>query len=71
MADVEPIVTGYRRLSGGDWQVTVSIASGTRIHLQVPAATFHAGSLPELIPLVVERLKPPGRGGSSARGEQA
>jgi hypothetical protein len=60
---VEPVVTGYRRLSGGDWQVTVSVASGIRVHVQIPAQVFHAGLLPALIPRVVERLRPPEAGG--------
>jgi hypothetical protein len=58
-----PITTGYRRISGGDFQVTVSIRAGTRIHLQVPASVFDAGALTELIGHVVNHVQEPRRAG--------
>lgn len=59
----EPVVLGYERISGGDWRVTVSLEPGSRVHIQVPAASFHGGNVADLIPLVIQRLKPPGDAG--------
>lgn len=59
MVSTDPVVTGYRRISGGDWQVTVSLKPGTRVHMQIPAAAFHGGAIADLVPLVIERLRRP------------
>lgn len=59
MPDYDPLVLGYRRVSGGDMQVTVSLAPGVRVHLQVAAGAFDAGALGELAGHVVGQLTRP------------
>lgn len=58
MTDYQHRILGWRRVGGGDYQVTVSLAPGTRIQLQVPAQGFDATTLPEIVAHMVGRLHP-------------
>lgn len=49
----EPIVTGYRRISGGNMQVTWSVAPGKLVRKTVPAGEFN----PATIAILTEQLK--------------
>lgn len=55
----DPVVLDYRRISGGDWHVVISVQPGRRITVQVPAASFDAGHLGELAARVVSTLTAP------------
>ena len=44
----EPIVTGYRRLSGGNWEVTYSLAPARRVRKTVPAEEFNPATIRQL-----------------------
>lgn len=53
------IITGYERIDGGHWRVTVSVRPGERIHITVPASSWSSVPLPAVVDHVVGTLLHP------------
>lgn len=50
-----PIVTGYKRLSGGNMQVTWSVAPAKVVRRTIPAEAFNPGTVAILTREVTDR----------------
>lgn len=44
----KPVVIGHRRVSGGNFEVTWSIAPGRRVKRTIPAEAYNEGTIAEL-----------------------
>jgi hypothetical protein len=47
-ADYKPLVINHRRLAGGNFEVTWSIAPGTRVKRVIPVEAYNEGTIAEL-----------------------
>lgn len=53
----DPLVVGYRRLSGGDWQVTWSIAPALVVRRTIPVEEFNPATVAILGREIAEKYK--------------
>lgn len=54
----QPLLIGCKRLSGGDWQATWSIAPGRLVRRTIPAEHYNEGTLAALGREVAEKHNP-------------